>query len=311
MNPQETPSWLCPRGQPEFKNGGAELGWAKWKQWEACASLWLWKTQYCVSQSYCCLQNLSGKTLVFSLLWNHPLCAHICVVWLLSAHELHRWHAPGGDPARLWEKCAIPAVRSSSAAVFKLTSGLTARICRTQTVSALLAVCSPCETNVVPFTCKKNPALRPEFLEAPPSTDRLEMVSLPHRRDFTITQGEKIFFSTFKNEQSFTFLSEDTQTHTQSSRNYVSAQGCRANQSLGWAKAGGEVHGEGGGGYYALQQQRDGERRGGGRGIEPLLWQQWFYAMVSSLPETPTCWQESQVWVTERCHVAPGFRLSH
>lgn len=217
------------------------------------------------------------------------------MVWLLSAHELHRWHAPGGDPARLWEKCAIPAVRSSSAAVFKLTSGLTARKCRTQTVSALLAVCSPCETNVVPFTCKKNPALRPEFLEAPPSTDRLEMVSLPHRRDFTITQGEKIFFSTFKNEQSFTFLSEDTQTHTQSSRNYVSAQGCRANQSLGWAKAGGEVHGEGGGGYYALQQQRDGERRGGGRGIEPLLWQQWFYAMVSSLPETPTCWQESQV----------------
>lgn len=59
----------------------------------------------------------------------------------------------------LWEKCAIPAVRSSSAAVFKLTSGLTARICRTQTVSALLAVCSPCETNVVPFTCKKNPPL--------------------------------------------------------------------------------------------------------------------------------------------------------
>lgn len=27
MNPQETPSWLCPRVQPEFKNGGVELGW--------------------------------------------------------------------------------------------------------------------------------------------------------------------------------------------------------------------------------------------------------------------------------------------
>lgn len=61
----------------------------------------------------------------------------------------------------------------------------------------------------------------------------------------------------------------------------VSVEWCRANQSLGWVKAGGGRCMQEEEGCDALQQ-RDGGGRGGERSVEPLLWQQGFYVMFSS-----------------------------